>query len=174
MSCVSIHSDPHGVGTCGLKCAHLGSGPDEAPSQLHLMLFGCCCLQYCRYLYYLGRIRAVQLQYSEARDCLQQVGCCTMASPDEPVTYYTDFQHTMHCVACVATSYSSHFMPLLKLQLISHFRACCRGGHCCFYLFVSHRTVSFASLNLPESHHVCPFAGLPQGAPVCASLPRLS
>mmetsp|Transcript_13646 Transcript_13646/g.23982 ORF Transcript_13646/g.23982 Transcript_13646/m.23982 type:complete len:500 (-) Transcript_13646:384-1883(-) len=28
--------------------------------------------QYCRYLYYLGRIRAVQLQYSEARDCLQQ------------------------------------------------------------------------------------------------------
>lgn len=28
--------------------------------------------QYCRYLYYLGRIRAVQLEYSEARDCLQQ------------------------------------------------------------------------------------------------------
>jgi len=28
--------------------------------------------QYCRYLYYLGRIRAIQLEYSEARDCLQQ------------------------------------------------------------------------------------------------------
>jgi len=29
--------------------------------------------QYCRYLFYLGRIRAIQLEYSEARDCLQQV-----------------------------------------------------------------------------------------------------
>ncbi|KAL6751922.1 26S proteasome regulatory subunit [Haematococcus lacustris] len=28
--------------------------------------------QYTRYLFYLGRIRAVQLEYSEARDCLQQ------------------------------------------------------------------------------------------------------
>lgn len=29
--------------------------------------------QYCRYLYYLGRIRAVQLDYSAAKDCLTQV-----------------------------------------------------------------------------------------------------
>jgi hypothetical protein len=29
--------------------------------------------QYCRYLYYLGRIRAVQLEYSAAKDCLTQV-----------------------------------------------------------------------------------------------------
>ena len=28
--------------------------------------------QYCRYLYYLGRIRAATLDYTEARDCLQQ------------------------------------------------------------------------------------------------------
>lgn len=28
--------------------------------------------QYCRYLYFLGRIRAVQLEYSEAKECLQQ------------------------------------------------------------------------------------------------------
>lgn len=28
--------------------------------------------QHCRYLYYLGRIRAIQLSYSEARDCLAQ------------------------------------------------------------------------------------------------------
>ena len=28
--------------------------------------------QLARYLYYLGRIRAVQLDYSEAKDCLQQ------------------------------------------------------------------------------------------------------
>lgn len=28
--------------------------------------------QYCRYLFYLGRIRAVQLEYSEAKECLQQ------------------------------------------------------------------------------------------------------
>ena len=28
--------------------------------------------QYCRYLYYLGRIRAVQLEYTDAKDCLQQ------------------------------------------------------------------------------------------------------
>lgn len=28
--------------------------------------------QQCRYLFYLGRIRAVQLEYSEAKDCLQQ------------------------------------------------------------------------------------------------------
>ena len=26
----------------------------------------------CRYLYYLGRIRAVQLEYTDAKDCLQQ------------------------------------------------------------------------------------------------------
>jgi hypothetical protein len=28
--------------------------------------------QFCRYLYYLGRIRAIQLEYTEAKDCLQQ------------------------------------------------------------------------------------------------------
>ncbi|KAG2439463.1 hypothetical protein HXX76_004818 [Chlamydomonas incerta] len=28
--------------------------------------------QYCRYLYYLGRIRTIQLEYAEAKDCLQQ------------------------------------------------------------------------------------------------------
>ena len=28
--------------------------------------------QLCRYLYYLGRIRAIQLDYTEAKDCLQQ------------------------------------------------------------------------------------------------------
>ncbi|KXZ51995.1 hypothetical protein GPECTOR_10g1017 [Gonium pectorale] len=28
--------------------------------------------QYCRYLYYLGRIRTIQLEYTEAKDCLQQ------------------------------------------------------------------------------------------------------
>ena len=30
--------------------------------------------QWCRYLFQLGTIRAIQLEYSEARDCLQQVG----------------------------------------------------------------------------------------------------
>ena len=28
--------------------------------------------QLCRYLYYLGRIRAVQLDYTDSKDCLQQ------------------------------------------------------------------------------------------------------
>ena len=28
--------------------------------------------QYCRYLYYLGRIKAIQLEYTDARDYLQQ------------------------------------------------------------------------------------------------------
>lgn len=28
--------------------------------------------QYSRYLYYLGRIRAIQLEYTDAKDCLQQ------------------------------------------------------------------------------------------------------
>ena len=28
--------------------------------------------QYARYLYYLGRIRAIQLEYTDAKDCLQQ------------------------------------------------------------------------------------------------------
>jgi hypothetical protein len=28
--------------------------------------------QFCRYLFYLGRIRAIQLEYTEAKDCLQQ------------------------------------------------------------------------------------------------------
>ena len=28
--------------------------------------------QYCRYLYYLGRIRAIQLEYTEAKEVLQQ------------------------------------------------------------------------------------------------------
>jgi hypothetical protein len=30
--------------------------------------------QYCRYLFYLGTIRAIQLEYSEAKEVLQQVG----------------------------------------------------------------------------------------------------
>jgi 26S proteasome regulatory subunit N3 len=29
--------------------------------------------QYCRYLFYLGTIRAIQLEYSEAKEVLQQV-----------------------------------------------------------------------------------------------------
>ena len=28
--------------------------------------------QLCRYLYYLGRIRAIQLEYTDSKDCLQQ------------------------------------------------------------------------------------------------------
>ncbi len=28
--------------------------------------------QYCRYLFYLGRIKAIQLEYTDARDYLQQ------------------------------------------------------------------------------------------------------
>ena len=28
--------------------------------------------QQCRYLLYLGRIRAIQLEYTDAKDCLQQ------------------------------------------------------------------------------------------------------
>ena len=30
--------------------------------------------QLCRYLFYLGRIRAIQLEYTDAKDCLQQAG----------------------------------------------------------------------------------------------------
>eukprot|EP00271_Cylindrocystis_brebissonii_P017227 TRINITY_DN4396_c0_g1_i1.p1 TRINITY_DN4396_c0_g1~~TRINITY_DN4396_c0_g1_i1.p1 ORF type:complete len:513 (-),score=114.92 TRINITY_DN4396_c0_g1_i1:191-1729(-) len=30
--------------------------------------------QYCRYLFYLGRIRAIQLEYTDAKDCLLQAG----------------------------------------------------------------------------------------------------
>ena len=41
--------------------------------------------QLARYLYYLGRIRAVRLEYSEAKDCLQQaarkVGLVTASTP---------------------------------------------------------------------------------------------
>ena len=29
--------------------------------------------QYCRYLYYVGRIRTVQLEYTDAKESLQQV-----------------------------------------------------------------------------------------------------
>lgn len=35
--------------------------------------------QYCRYLYYMARIRTIQLEYSEAKDCLQQVSANTIA-----------------------------------------------------------------------------------------------
>lgn len=31
--------------------------------------------QYSRYLYYLGKIRTIQLEYTDAKECLQQVGC---------------------------------------------------------------------------------------------------
>lgn len=33
----------------------------------------CVPAQYCRYLFYLGTIRAIQLEYSEAKEVLQQV-----------------------------------------------------------------------------------------------------
>ena len=39
--------------------------------------------QLARYLYYLGRIRAVQLEYSEAKDCLQQAARKVGGPPDE-------------------------------------------------------------------------------------------
>ncbi len=47
--------------------------------------------QYCRYLYYLGRIRAIQLEYSEAKDCLQQVSGWAMAV----ITTATKMWHTV-------------------------------------------------------------------------------
>ena len=41
--------------------------------------------QYCRYLYYLGRIKAIQLEYTDARDYLQQaarkVSCQSVGQP---------------------------------------------------------------------------------------------
>jgi hypothetical protein len=50
--------------------------------------------QYCRYLYYLGRIRAIQLEYSEARDCLQQVW-------QRRVFFYTRVRSCFHACVCV-------------------------------------------------------------------------
>ena len=32
--------------------------------------------QYCRYLYYLGRIHTIQLEYTDAKECLSQVCVC--------------------------------------------------------------------------------------------------
>jgi len=37
--------------------------------------------QYCRYLFYLGTIRAIQLEYSEAKEVLQQVRGATPGGP---------------------------------------------------------------------------------------------
>ena len=37
--------------------------------------------QLCRYLYYLGRIRAIQLDYTDAKDCLQQAARKASALP---------------------------------------------------------------------------------------------
>ena len=37
--------------------------------------------QYCRYLYYLGRIKAIQLEYTDARDYLQQAARKVCPSP---------------------------------------------------------------------------------------------
>lgn len=44
--------------------------------------------QLCRYLYYLGRIRAIQLEYTEAKDCLQQASrkVLPLGPPPEPRT----------------------------------------------------------------------------------------
>ena len=49
--------------------------------------------QYARYLYYLGRIRAIQLEYTDAKDCLQQaarkVGGCAACPPASCILHET-------------------------------------------------------------------------------------
>jgi 26S proteasome regulatory subunit N3 len=52
--------------------------------------------QYCRYLYFLGRIRAVQLEYSEAKECLQQAArkVCFSSCPDYLAGAHQKPKHT--------------------------------------------------------------------------------
>jgi tetratricopeptide (TPR) repeat protein len=58
--------------------------------------------QYCRYLYYLGRIRAVQLEYSEAKECLQQA-----ARKVRPAL-------SMACHACAPQPLPQHTLPCMR------------------------------------------------------------
>lgn len=45
--------------------------------------------QYCRYLFYLGTIRTIQLEYSEAKEVLQQVGAGPWLGPATHTTSQT-------------------------------------------------------------------------------------
>jgi len=65
--------------------------------------------QLCRYLYYLGRIRAIQLEYTEAKDCLQQASrkVLPLEPPPEPRTnppvqlFICAMQRALHALPCV-------------------------------------------------------------------------
>lgn len=48
--------------------------------------------QLCRYLYYLGRIRAIQLDYTDAKDCLQQAARKVGTTPHTSTTYEIHIQ----------------------------------------------------------------------------------
>ena len=56
--------------------------------------------QLCRYLYYLGRIRAIQLDYTDAKDCLQQAARKASALPMISVRYEGRSSYA-HCIALI-------------------------------------------------------------------------
>jgi hypothetical protein len=70
--------------------------------------------QFCRYLYYLGRIRTIQLEYPEAKDCLQQAS--QRAHAQLAACHYTPVPL---CVAAVAY--------VLRCSA-GRARACCRAA----------------------------------------------
>ena len=56
--------------------------------------------QLCRYLYYLGRIRAIQLEYTEAKDCLQQALRKVCSSTSMRFCCGTQVEHASRCMGC--------------------------------------------------------------------------
>ena len=61
--------------------------------------------QYCRYLYYLGRIKAIQLEYTDARDYLQQAArkVCSCTSHLSVFIHPADL-HLHSCFVCLAAA----------------------------------------------------------------------
>ena len=62
--------------------------------------------QLCRYLYYLGRIRAIQLEYTEAKDCLQQALRKVCFSTSMHLCCGTQIEHASRCMGCRRASLS--------------------------------------------------------------------
>lgn len=86
--------------------------------------------QYCRYLYYLGRIRAVQLDYADARECLMQA---SRKAPQKARGFQVEVQKWLITVRLLLGEIPDRALfqqPIYRKTLVPYFEltACVRIG----------------------------------------------
>ena len=75
--------------------------------------------QYCRYLYYLGRIRSIQLDYTDARECLQQAVRKVSPLPG-PSSTSVDKGNPSVCICLRALSSMQSLARVMSKDMVRH------------------------------------------------------